>query len=52
MQKFAEKFNEYEFEGIKYIEGELEQGENFMEFYPNRDSVSNLVIDLFYKLKK
>lgn len=52
MQKFAQKFNEYEFKGIKYIDGELEQGEFLMEFYPDRDSVSNLIIDLFYKSKK
>ena len=51
MQKYAEKFNEYEFQGIKQIKGESVKGEEFMEFYPNRESVMEIVISLFYKLK-
>lgn len=51
MLKFAEKFDDYEFLGIKEIEGESEIGEEFVEFYPNEESISDLVIDLFYTQK-
>ena len=52
MQQFAEKFDEYEFLGIKEIEGESKEGEEFMEFYPDDDSIMKNVIDLFYIQKK
>lgn len=48
MQKFAEKFNEYEFVGIKEIDGETKLGEEYVEFYPDEESVKELVVDLFY----
>lgn len=47
MLKFAEKFDNYEFLGIRDIKGETKLGEEFVEFYPEEDSVWNLVIDLF-----
>ena len=52
MQKFAEKINGYEFVGIKEIEGESKMGEEFIEFYPDEDSVWEIVIDLFYDPKE
>ena len=48
MLKFAEKFADYEFLGVREIEGESKLGEDFIEFYPDEDSVENIVIDLFY----
>lgn len=51
MLKFAEKFDDYEFLGIREIKGESKLGEEFIEFYPDKDSISELVIDLFYTQK-
>lgn len=51
MQKFAEKFDEYEFLGIREIRGESKLGEKFIEFYPDQDSILEIVIDLFYTEK-
>lgn len=51
MQKLAEKLDEYEFLGITSIEGESKLGEEFMEFYPDEDSIREIVIDLFYTPK-
>ena len=48
MKELAEKFDEYEFLGIREIEGETKLGEEFMEFYPDEDSLQALVIELFY----
>ena len=52
MLKFAEKFYDYAFLGIREIEGKSDIGEEFIEFYPNRESISKLVIDLFYTQNK
>ncbi len=52
MQKFAEKFDDYEFLGIRDIEGEVRPGEEFMEFHANTESVWEIVIDLFYTPKE
>lgn len=52
MQKLTEKFKEYEFLGIEEIKGESKKGEEFMEFYPDKDKLLELVIDEFYKLKE
>ena len=51
MMKFAEKFDGYEFLGIREIEGESKLGEEFIEFYPDEDSILENVIDLFYTPK-
>lgn len=51
MQKFAEKFRDYEFLGIREIDGESKLGEEFVEFYPDEESIWELVIDLFYTPK-
>ncbi len=49
LQKFAEKFDRYEFLGIREPEGRTQAGEEFLEFYPDEESIRQLVIDLFYK---
>ena len=51
IKSFAEKFEEYEFLGIRELEGELKVGDQFVEFYPDEDSVYKNVIELFYDLK-
>jgi len=48
LQTLAEKFEEYEFLGIKNIEGELKHGPEFMEFYPDEDNLKRIVMNLFY----
>lgn len=52
MLNFAEKFDDYEFLGIKEIDGETKLGEEFVEFYPDEESLWTLLIDLFYTPKK
>ena len=51
LQNLANKFNEYEFLGIRDIEGESKLADEHIEFYPNQDSIMKNVIDLFYKPK-
>lgn len=51
IMKFAEKFENYEFLGIRELEGEQKVVNNLMEFYPNEDSISEVVIELFYTEK-
>jgi len=52
MQDLMRKFSEYEFTEICYIDGENVVGEKYMEFYPDEDSVKDIVVDLFYEPKK
>lgn len=52
LQIIAEKIGEYEFKGIRYVDGENKVGNEFMEFYPEEDSVRKIVVDLFYEPKK
>ena len=52
LQTLAQKFDDYEFLGIKSIEGKSVIGEQFMEFYPNEEFVQKMVIELFYEPKK
>lgn len=52
LQTLAQKFDDYEFLGIKSIEGKSVIGERFMEFYPDEEFVQKMVIELFYEPKK
>ena len=52
LQSLADKFKEYEFLGIKNIDGKMEQGEQFMEFYPEEKSVEKIIVELFYNKKQ
>lgn len=52
MQMFAENFKEYEFLGIRELEGELTTNEGYVEFYPSENSIKEVVIDLFYTEKE
>ena len=51
MMKIAEKFEDYEFLGIRELEGESKLGEEFVEFYPYEESIQAMLIDLFYEEK-
>jgi LCP family protein required for cell wall assembly len=51
LQEITKKINEYEYCGIVEIEGESKKGENYMEFYPDDESIKKLVVDLFYMPK-
>lgn len=52
LQTLAEKFNQYEFAGVRDIDGELKLGEEFMEFYPDDKAIEELIIELFYSPKE
>ena len=52
LQEIMRKFSEYEFTGIRYIDGDNVVGTKHMEFYPSEDSVKEIVVDLFYEPKK
>ena len=52
LQTLAEKFDDYDFQGIKSIEGESVRGDQYMEFYPDQTAVKELVIHTFYSPKK
>lgn len=49
MQELLEKFSEYEFADTLDIEGESKVGEKFMEFYPDADSITEIVVKAFYR---
>ncbi len=49
LQSLFEKFEEYEFLGIKELDGESRLGEEFIEFYPDAESVTKTVAEVFYK---
>lgn len=48
LDELSTKFAEYDFKGITSLEGETRRGEKFMEFYPDEDSIREIVISLFY----
>lgn len=52
LQELMKKFSEYEFTGIRSMEGKSVVGEKFVEFYPEKDSVEEIVIDTFYTIKE
>lgn len=45
------KMQKYELEGIYDIKGKTVKGEKFMEFYPDTDSITDIVIKAFYDKK-
>lgn len=42
------KKDDYEFLGVRQIEGQSKAGEEYMEFYADEDAITELVIELFY----
>ncbi len=51
LQNLYNKISDYDFGGIYTINGEYVEGENYMEFYPDENSLEELVVDLFYQKK-
>jgi len=49
LQSLTETVSDYTFEKLYDIEGESVLGEKFMEFHPDKDSVKQLVMDVFYE---
>lgn len=49
LERFFTDISSYEFEDIYYIEGENRMGDTFVEFYPDEDSVDEIVMSLFYE---
>lgn len=52
MEHLFEKMSTYTFDTIRVIEGESVLGEQYMEFYPNEQSLMSLVLEMFYQPKK
>lgn len=52
LQELIKKFSEYKFNGIQEIEGSSELRENFIEFYPEEDSLKEMVVECFFEQKK
>ncbi len=50
LQTLFNKLSSYSFNGIRSFEGDSFKGERFMEFYPDDDSIQEIVVDLFYQL--
>lgn len=48
LENLITNLSEYEFTRVYDIEGETRTGEKFLEFYADGDSVTELVLDLFY----
>lgn len=51
LQELAEKFMQYEFTGIRAVEGDSLKGEKYMEFYADSKAVDEIVFELFYAEK-
>ena len=46
-----EKITEYEFTGIKTIDGESVKGDKYMEFHIDAEALKQLIVDTFYEEK-
>lgn len=51
LQELFNKISDYRFDEIRYLDGEMKAGERFMEFHVDEQSVTELVVELFYSLK-
>ncbi len=49
LEMFFDNISSYDFTEIRSLEGEYSKGENYMEFYPDKEYVEELIIDLFYE---
>lgn len=52
LENIISNISDYQFNDIYELEGESKVGEQFMEFYADKEYINNLVLDLFYKPKK
>jgi len=51
LQELFNKVSDYRFAEIRYLEGESVVGDEFVEFTPDEDSIKEVVVQLFYRLK-
>lgn len=51
LQSLFEKISGYTFTGIRSFEGDTVVGEKYVEFYPDVNSLKQIVVELFYKEK-
>lgn len=51
LQSFMTKVSSYEYAEMYTLDGETVKGEEFMEFYPDEESVKEIVVKLFYTPK-
>ena len=49
LQELFKTLSNYEYTGIRSIEGESVVGDEFMEFHPDKDALEKLVVELFYE---
>ena len=52
IDELFDALGEYDFGEIYTLDGELRQGEQYMEFYLDREAVTKLMVELMYKEKK
>ena len=51
LESMLSQFAENKLEIVHNLDGESKAGEKFMEFYPDEDSIDEIVIDCFYEKK-
>ncbi len=51
LEALLNRLSEYDINTVLDISGNSVVGEEFMEFYPDEDSVMNIVVECFYELK-
>ena len=49
LETLFKKLSGYKFGGICEIDGENKKGEEYIEFYPNEDSIQKVLVDNFYE---
>lgn len=52
LESLMQRVSEYELGSILDIDGETIMGDKYLEFYPNENSVKEVVVECFYELKK
>ena len=52
MQELLDKFSAYDFAEILDLDGESKRGDEFMEFYPDADSITEVVVKAFYRVSE
>ena len=52
IDELFDALGEYEFGEIYTLDGELKEGERYMEFYLDKDSATRRIVELMYKEKK
>ncbi len=51
IESLFESFDDYEFQGIRTIEGEAVMGNTYMEFYPDQEDLMEAIIEMLYEPK-